>query len=154
LISHSTIVDEISDHISTNQMDPGRLIVEVTETVAVSDTDQINRTLTSIKRPGLRIALDDFGTGFTSFSMIRELPLDMLKLDKSLIRGIGVDAVDEHIILASIKIGHELGLTIVAEGVETESQRTWLVAHDCDIAQGWYVEGQTESQNPKPDFNS
>jgi diguanylate cyclase (GGDEF)-like protein/PAS domain S-box-containing protein len=146
----SAIVDEISDHLATNQLDPGRLIVEVTETVAVSDTDQINRTLTSIKKLGLRIALDDFGTGFTSFSMLRELPLDMLKLDKSLTQGIGVNAVDEHIILATIKIGHELGLTIVAEGVETESQSTWLVAHDCDIAQGWYVEGQT----PKPGFNA
>ena len=138
----SSIVDEISDHLATNQLDPGRLIVEVTETVAVSDTDQINRTLTSIKKLGLRIALDDFGTGFTSFSMLRELPLDMLKLDKSLIQGIGVNAVDEHIILATIKIGHELGLTIVAEGVETEAQQTWLVAHDCDVAQGWYVAGQ------------
>jgi len=132
-------VDEISALLSTNHLDPARLIVEVTETVAVSDTDQINRTLTSIKKLGLRIALDDFGTGFTSFSMLRELPLDMLKLDKSLIRGIGENAVDEHIIGATIKIGHELGLTIVAEGVETEMQQTWLIAHECDISQGWYV---------------
>ena len=135
----SSIVNEIAGLMEANGTDPGDLIVEVTETVAVSDPEQINRTLRSIKALGLRIALDDFGTGYTSFSMLQQLPLDLLKLDKSLIHGIGVTTVEEHIIQATIRIGHELGLSIVAEGVETHDQLTWLVDQECDYVQGWYM---------------
>ena len=135
----SSIVDEIAGHLYASGTDPARLIVEVTETVAVSDPDQITRTLRSIKELGLRIALDDFGTGYTSFSMLQQLPLDLLKLDKSLVHGIGISTVEEHIVLATIRIGHELGLSIVAEGVETEAQLAWLIDHDCDFMQGWHM---------------
>ncbi len=135
----SSIVDEIASHLSASGANPEHLIVEVTETVAVSDPDQINRTLRSIKELGLRIALDDFGTGYTSFSMLQQLPLDLLKLDKSLIQGIGKRTVEEHIIRATIRIGHELGLSVVAEGVETQAQLKWLIDHECDFVQGWYV---------------
>jgi len=134
-----SIVDEIAGLLRANDTDPTHLIVEVTETVAVSDTEQINRTLRAIKALGLRIALDDFGTGYTSFSMLQQLPLDILKLDKSLVHGIGTRTVEEHIILATIRIGHELGLSIVAEGVETQAQLAWLIDQDCDYVQGWYM---------------
>lgn len=135
----SSIVDEISTCLSEYTLDPKNLIVEVTETVAVSDTEKIADTLNHIKDLGLLIALDDFGTGFTSFSMLKQLPLDVLKVDKSLIKGIGRSAVDEKIIIATISIGHELGLEVVAEGVETEQQLDWLGTHHCDMAQGWHI---------------
>ena len=141
----NSIVDEISSYLRDYQLDPKNLIVEVTETVAVSDTEKIASTLTNIKDLGLLIALDDFGTGFTSFSMLKQLPLDVLKIDKSLIKGIGQSAVDEKIIIATISIGHQLGLEVVAEGVETEQQLKWLRTHHCDIAQGWHI---TSKQNP------
>ncbi|MDJ0955634.1 MAG: EAL domain-containing protein [Arenicellales bacterium] len=141
----NSIVDEISSYLSGYGLDPKNLIVEVTETVAVSDTEKIASTLTNIKSLGLLIALDDFGTGFTSFSMLKQLPLDVLKIDKSLIKGIGRSAVDEKIIIATINIGHELGLEVVAEGVETEQQLEWLHTHHCDIAQGWHI---TSKQTP------
>lgn len=135
----SSIVDEIAGLLYASGTDPAKLIVEVTETVAVSDPEQINRTLRSIKALGLRIALDDFGTGYTSFSMLQQLPLDLLKLDKTLVHGIEASAVEEHIIRATICIGHELGLSIVAEGVETQTQLDWLIEESCDYVQGWYV---------------
>lgn len=135
----NSIVDEISSYLTDYGLDPENLIVEVTETVAVSDTEKIASTLNNIKDLGLLIALDDFGTGFTSFSMLKQLPLDMLKIDKSLVKGIGQRAVDEKIIIATISIGHELGLEVVAEGVETEQQLDWLHTQHCDIAQGWHI---------------
>ena len=141
----NSIVDEISSYLSEYGLDPKNLIVEVTETVAVSDTEKIASTLTNIKDLGLLIALDDFGTGFTSFSMLKQLPLDVLKIDKSLIKGIGRSAVDEKIIIATINIGHELGLEVVAEGVETEQQLEWLHTHHCDIAQGWHITSKQTS---------
>lgn len=141
-----SIADEIAGYLQDQRFDPEHLIVEVTETVAVSDTDEINNTLTDIADLGIPIALDDFGTGFTSFSMLKQLPLSYLKLDRSLVEGIGNHTVDEQIIEATIKIGHELGLTVVAEGVETEAQLTWLAACRCDIAQGWYVSAGKEKR--------
>ena len=139
-----SIADEIAGYLEDGKFDPEHLIVEVTETVAVSDTDEIKNTLADIADLGIPIALDDFGTGFTSFSMLKQLPLSYLKLDRSLVAGIGSHTVDEQIIEATIKIGHELGLTVVAEGVETEAQLTWLAAYGCDIAQGWYISAGKE----------
>lgn len=135
----SSIVDEIADYLARGKIRPGSLIVEVTETVAVSDTEKIADTLKEIKLLGIPIALDDFGTGFTSFSMLKQLPLDVLKIDKSLIGGIGSSTVDEKIVIATINIGHELELEVVAEGVETKDQLDWLHTHNCDIAQGWHI---------------
>ena len=135
----SSIVDEIAGYLNRDEIRPRDLIVEVTETVAVSDTEKIADTLNRINDLDIPIALDDFGTGFTSFSMLKQLPLDMLKIDKSLIGGIGSSTVDEKIIIATINIGHELGLEVVAEGVETKDQLDWLHGHHCDIAQGWHI---------------
>src|SRR5262249_49555883 len=88
---------------------------------------------------GLRIAIDDFGTGYSSLAYLKRLPVDELKIDRSFVRELCADAEDRAIVRSTIGLGHELGLSVVAEGVEDVA--TWELLHDlgCDIGQGYYV---------------
>ena len=94
--------------------------------------------LIELKRLGVSIALDDFGTGYSSLSYLKRLPIDVLKIDKSFVDGIGVDEKSEYIAESIIKLSHSLNLNVVAEGVETKEQLGYLNKMKCDIAQGYY----------------
>ena len=91
-----------------------------------------------LKKLGVSIALDDFGTGYSSLSYLKRLPIDVLKIDKSFVDGIGVDEKSEYIAESIIKLSHSLDLKVVAEGVETKEQLGYLDKMKCDIAQGYY----------------
>lgn len=116
---------------------PDSLVLEMTESSMLHDDDEAVRVLQRLKESGVKIALDDFGTGFSSLSYLRRLPLDSLKIDMSFVDGLDSDTDSDRIVAAVIAMGHGLGLRIVAEGVERETQLDLLAARGCDLAQGF-----------------
>ena len=102
------------------------------------DADRAVKLLGAIKRMGVRLAIDDFGTGYSSLGQLKRFPIDTLKVDRSFIRDIPGDPEDRAITQAIIAMGKSLSLTIVAEGVETEEQQSFLREHACDQMQGYY----------------
>ena len=119
-------------------VDPHLLELEITESVAVAEGDDIKAALDSLRRVGVRIAIDDFGTGYSMLGRLRQLPLDTLKIDRSFVNEIGEHA-DSPIVSSTIAMAHSLGLEVVAEGVETAAQLAFLRAHGCELAQGFLL---------------
>ncbi len=114
------------------------LILEITESAIVNDMERVSRVLEEIKRLEISIALDDFGTGYSSLTLLRELPIDILKIDKSFVRTLDQNRNDLKIVQAIIGLGKNLGLAVIAEGVETERQVKLLLQHACYFHQGFY----------------
>ncbi|MHB8509244.1 MAG: EAL domain-containing protein [Candidatus Dormibacteria bacterium] len=123
---------------------PSTLCLEVTESVVMEDADFAITTLRELKALGVRISIDDFGTGYSSLAYLRRFPLDELKVDKSFVDGLGRDPESTAIVAAVMGMAHALGLTVVAEGVETEVQVAALRNLGCDEAQGYLY------SRPKP----
>ena len=131
-------VDTVSQILHDTKLPASSLILEITESAIVSDTAHTANILNQIKALGISIALDDFGTGYSSLTLLRELPIDILKIDKSFIRTLDQNINDLTITQAMIGLGKNLGLSIIAEGVETEQQVKILVDHQCYVHQGYY----------------
>ncbi|HVK50442.1 MAG TPA: EAL domain-containing protein [Pseudoxanthomonas sp.] len=117
----------------------GALHIEVTESVLLDRPDHTVQTLRQLQRHGICTSLDDFGTGFSSMAYLHQLPLDSLKIDQTFVRGVAEDDRSAAICRALISLGHNLGLTLIAEGVETEQQLEWLRRHRCDQVQGYLI---------------
>jgi EAL domain-containing protein (putative c-di-GMP-specific phosphodiesterase class I) len=113
------------------------LELEITETAAMHDPAASICQLKALRGLGVRLSIDDFGTGYSSLSYLKLLPIHTLKLDQSFVRDIETDSNDVAICTATIALAHNLGLTVVAEGVETEAQRLLLTSHQCDFMQGY-----------------
>ncbi len=116
-----------------------RLELELTESATIADDETIVAVLFELRRMGVRIAVDDFGTGYASLSYLRRLSVDMVKIDKSFIAGVGESPADSAIVLGIMGMAHGLNLLALAEGVETEAQRDFLEVAGCDIAQGFLL---------------
>ncbi|HEX8158756.1 MAG TPA: EAL domain-containing protein, partial [Solirubrobacteraceae bacterium] len=116
---------------------PGTLALEITESVLMEEADSPATVLRTMQDFGLTLALDDFGIGYSSLSRLKLFPLDVLKIDRSFVSGIDSNADDRAIVKATIDMAHALGLTVVAEGVETREQEQYLCAFGCDRAQGY-----------------
>jgi EAL domain-containing protein (putative c-di-GMP-specific phosphodiesterase class I) len=114
------------------------LCLELTETALLDVNRRTAATLHELKDLGVCLAIDDFGTGYSSLTYLKRFPLDHLKIDRSFVHGLGTDANDTKIVRAVAGLGQALGLTTVAEGVETERQLIGLRALGCDMAQGFY----------------
>ncbi|MFC0266467.1 bifunctional diguanylate cyclase/phosphodiesterase [Kushneria aurantia] len=121
------------------RLSPARLCLEVTESAIIQDPVLAHRTLEKLRCRGFRIAVDDFGTGYSSLSQIRSLPIEELKIDKSFIFGLDDSADDRTIVRSTIELGHNLGLEIVAEGVESSVSRQLLNELGCDYLQGYFI---------------
>jgi len=128
----------VEELIQQSGIDPHLLEIEITETALIEDPEMAINTLKAIKALGISIAIDDFGTGYSSLAYIKRLPVDILKVDLSFVRDIGKDHKTEAIIRSTISLAHNLGLRVVAEGVETIEQVDFLRAAQCDIFQGYY----------------
>ncbi len=119
-------------------LDPGRLGVEITESVAMDDLELAISTMQALKSSGVMISMDDFGTGYSCLSSLKRFPLSHLKIDRSFVRELNSDADLAAICLATIRLAHSLRLSVIAEGVESEGQLRFLRRHHCDAIQGFY----------------
>ncbi len=118
---------------------PDAVEIEVTESMIMEDVEDASRILSRLRGMGIRVALDDFGTGYSSLSQLGRLPLDKLKVDQSFVRNLFQDNVSVAITEAIIAMGHNLGLEVVAEGIETEQTLRFMHDRQCDEAQGFYL---------------
>jgi EAL domain-containing protein (putative c-di-GMP-specific phosphodiesterase class I) len=131
------LVGEIGTALHESKLDPGALVLEITESATVDDTEGVIARLEGLKALGVGLAIDDFGTGYSSLSYLRRFPVDQLKIDRSFVAGVATNSEDRAIAASVISLGHALGIHVVAEGVETVDQLEWLSEMDCDLAQGY-----------------
>jgi diguanylate cyclase (GGDEF)-like protein len=118
---------------------PGALVLEITESATMDDPDRALQTLASLHRLGLRLSIDDFGTGYSSLAYLKRLPVDELKIDKSFVMKMESDLDDAKIVRSTIDLAHNLGLSVVAEGIENEQTWKLLGGLKCDEAQGYFI---------------
>ncbi len=129
---------DVADVLTKTGMDPGALVLEMTEGILLEDTEQTLMVLADLRGLGIGLALDDFGTGYSSLSYLRRLPIDIVKIDQGFIADIGGASSGRAIVAAVTNLAHVLGLSVTAEGVETDSQRDAVCAIGCDAAQGYF----------------
>jgi len=132
------LVPGILDRVGASGASPTDLVIEITEATAMSDPERTQQTLEDLHAEGFRIALDDFGSGYSSLSRLKELPADILKIDRPFLRGVPEDASASSSLGAVIQMAQGLGMQPLAEGVETEGQRRYLMARGCRTGQGFY----------------
>jgi len=130
--------DRVRTLLDESQLDAANLELEITESMLMHDVEDAIAILRGLKAMDLHLSLDDFGTGYSSLSYLKRFPIDVLKLDQSFVRDILVDSDDATIAKTVITLGHNLNLKVVAEGVETAEQCSFLEKHDCDLVQGYY----------------
>jgi diguanylate cyclase (GGDEF)-like protein len=118
---------------------PDRLELEITERVIMADPVRVRGVVEQLKQTGARIAIDDFGTGYSSLSYLKSLPVDVIKIDRSFVMGMTGDDSDRAIVRSTIDLAHNLGLTVVAEGVESQETLDELERYGCDVAQGFHI---------------
>ena len=138
-LRHPTFVRDIRSGLDKHGLPTSSLAVEVTESNALTDPEGTRRVLRELRTAGISISLDDFGTGFASLDLLRSLPLDVVKIDRSFTRDIDTDSTQAAIVTSVIELSHRLGLRVIAEGVETESQQHFLLSHGCDLIQGYWL---------------
>jgi diguanylate cyclase (GGDEF)-like protein/PAS domain S-box-containing protein len=132
------LTGKILERLGAAELDPGNIIVEVTESTAMADPERTLRILRDLNGRGLRLALDDFGTGYSSFARLRYMPVDLLKIDRLFIRDVAKDTQAGDMVRAIIQLAHGLGMTPLAEGIETEEEWRFLVEQGCRLGQGFY----------------
>ena len=130
-------IRSVKDALKDSGLPAEALELELTETAVVDDPDNAVAILNQLHCLGVRIALDDFGTGYSSLTHLKTLPIRALKIDRSFVKDIGIDGRNETLIKAIIGLANNLGLDMVAEGVETEAQAEFLIQCGCQYMQGW-----------------
>jgi EAL domain-containing protein (putative c-di-GMP-specific phosphodiesterase class I) len=124
-----------------------RLELELTETMVMENAAETRNILSQLRELGVSLAIDDFGTGYSSLVYLKQLPIDMLKIDKGFIADLTSDADDEAITTTIITMAHSLGLSVIAEGVETQQQLDFLREHNCDEIQGFWLSQPLDEAN-------
>lgn len=136
-LRHENLLLMVRGALSCYDLPPSAIELEITESTAMQNPESTVAILDQIAAMGVKLAIDDFGTGYSSLAYLKHLPIKRLKLDRSFVTDIETDANDAAICAATIALGHSLGLEIVAEGVETETQREFLSQLGCDLLQGY-----------------
>ncbi len=137
LLTDRSILDLISDALAIWDVDPARLMVEITETSMMSNPEASVAAVHSLRELGVRISIDDFGTGYSSLAYLAQLPLDELKIDKSFVTQVTSSDHDRKIVRAIVDLAHNFGLRVVAEGVEDTDVEQLIIEHGCDVGQGY-----------------
>ena len=136
-LRHPDLTEHLLPFLNSRRISPASLIVEVSEATAMADPEKTQMVFESLRTEGLRVALDDFGTAGSSLARLQHLPVDMLKIDQSFIRELGAEESAASMIMAMVQTARALGISLVAEGVETEQQRRMLVRAGCTLGQGY-----------------
>lgn len=137
--SRAGLLDELRRLLDEYQLDPAQLELEVTEGALMQDLEQSCEKLRQLRQLGVRVAVDDFGTGYSSLAYLRHFELDTLKIDRLFIANMLDSPRDAAVVSTIIDLGRNLELEVIAEGVETLAQRDWLIAHGCQVMQGFLV---------------
>jgi diguanylate cyclase (GGDEF)-like protein len=137
-LADPALVETIDSALRDAELDPSLLVLEITETVLMEDRERAVAVLRSLTDRGVQIGIDDFGTGHSSLGYLKTLPVHALKIDRSFVDGLGTEPEDSAIVAAVVHLGHALGLTVTAEGIETPVQLSELQALGCDLGQGYY----------------
>jgi diguanylate cyclase (GGDEF)-like protein/PAS domain S-box-containing protein len=132
------LAQKILGRLDACAVDPGNVVVEITESTAMIDPDRTQRILTDLHDRGLRLAIDDFGTGYSSLSRLKHLPVDILKIDRTFVREVDSDPEAGSMVCAIIGLADSLGMTPLAEGIETEAEWRFLLDHGCPLGQGYF----------------
>jgi diguanylate cyclase (GGDEF)-like protein/PAS domain S-box-containing protein len=146
------LVQTVAEVLAETGLEPRYLELELTESMVMHDAPQLVAMLDQLKSLGVQISVDDFGTGYSSLSYLKRFPVDRLKIDRSFVEHIASDDDDATIVRTIIALGHNLGLKVVAEGVESEEQLRFLRANHCDEAQGFLMGRPVSSRNLRRKF--
>ncbi|MEO6854815.1 MAG: EAL domain-containing protein [Rhodoferax sp.] len=138
-MQHDNFVDQVLAALERTGINPSLLKLELTESVLVEDVEKTITKMATLKSRGVGFSLDDFGTGYSSLTYLKRLPLDQLKIDQGFIQDVLIDPNDAAIAKMIIALAESLGLTVIAEGVETEAQRVFLARHGCHAYQGYLM---------------
>ena len=131
-------VAQVKDILDEFQLNPDRLVLELTEGIVIADVDDTVNKMNKLKSTGIQFAIDDFGTGYSSLAYLKRLPIDVLKIDQSFVRDITTNNSNSSIVEAIISMARHLGLNVTAEGVETSNELDVLRSHKCTVFQGYY----------------
>jgi len=132
------MVEKVLSHLASADVDPGQVVVEITESSAMTDPERTQRILWDLHARGVRLAIDDFGTGYSSLSRLKHMPVHTLKIDRSFVMDLPDDQDAGNMVAAIIQLAHSLGMSPLAEGIETQAQWDFLVAKGCQLGQGFY----------------
>jgi EAL domain-containing protein (putative c-di-GMP-specific phosphodiesterase class I) len=131
------LLHDVDEALLASGMPPALLQLEVTESMVMRNVSRAIKVLDAVQSRGIRLAIDDFGTGYSSMSLMKQFPIDTIKIDRSFVRDLPSDTEDQAIAQAIISMGKALGMTVIAEGVETVEQEAFLRSHACDEMQGF-----------------
>ena len=134
-----TLIDRVAELVDRSAVPPGALTLEITESGVMADPEAAIALLWGLRRIGVRLSIDDFGTGYSSLAYLKRLPVDDVKLDKSFVLNMTGDADDAAIVRSTIELAHNLGLQLVAEGVEDQETLELLATLGCDLVQGYHL---------------
>jgi EAL domain-containing protein (putative c-di-GMP-specific phosphodiesterase class I) len=134
---HPGISDEIAAALKETGLSPDKLRLEITETILMDEKESSRTTLERLHELGVQLALDDFGSGYSSLGYLKRLPVGTLKIDQIFIKGLGRDPHDAAIVETIATLGHKIGMSVTAEGVETRQQAAAVKQLGCDHAQGF-----------------
>ncbi|MEA1954627.1 MAG: GGDEF domain-containing phosphodiesterase [Campylobacterota bacterium] len=137
-IETDNFVKNVENKLKEYKVNPKLIKFEITEGAAMKNEQKVYKQLLALKRLGVSISLDDFGTGYTSFSYLKKFPADILKIDKSFIDNIVENEEDQRIVKAMIELGHNLGMKIIVEGIETKKMVEIIASYGCDYMQGYF----------------
>ena len=115
------------------------ITLEVTEDAVVADPEKATEILRYLSDNGFKLSIDDYGTGYSSLAQLKQLPVQELKIDRSFVQNLSTDESDKIIVRSTLELAHNLGLTVVAEGIEDETALLWLKSQDCELAQGYFI---------------
>jgi diguanylate cyclase (GGDEF)-like protein len=136
---HGDPIAIIRRELEASQVDPGSLVIEITESVLMRDSSRTQSRLRQLRELGCQIAIDDFGTGYSSLAYLKSFPANSLKIDRAFIQHLHESSADVAIVRAVLDLSRSLGMSVTAEGVETQAQLDWLKRHGCDDVQGYFT---------------
>jgi len=149
-VAEAGLLDLVATELERSGVAPNRLTLEITEQTAVQDLERAGASLQPLRALGVHVSLDDFGTGFSSLGYLAQLPVDELKIDRRFVAGLGRRDQDDVLVAAVTGLAADLGLRVVAEGVETAQQATALLARGCTLGQGYRFGAPTPSGRIRP----